>query len=79
MADDPKSFGTSPVGGFSRFSLSLAQSGISSPRLSLPKISSSWTSAAGARFVGEAKQPYPHPGGTVLTSIKTAFAHLGRN
>src|SRR2546430_1195790 len=32
----------------SRFSLSLAQSGISSPRLSLPKISSSWTSAAAA-------------------------------
>ena len=32
----------------SRFCLSLAQSGISSPRLSLPKISSSWTSAASA-------------------------------
>jgi hypothetical protein len=52
MADDPKSFGTSPGGGFSRFSLALAQSGISSPRLSLPKISSSWTSAqrAGGSF-----------------------------
>jgi hypothetical protein len=35
-----------------------------------------WGSARGTRFVGEVKQPYPHPGGSVLTSIKKNYRPL---
>jgi hypothetical protein len=77
MADDPKSFGTSPGGGFSRFSLALAQSGISSPRLSLPKISSSWTSAqrAGGSFYGLPKRFLCL--GFFFAATKWLFGHSG--